>query len=133
MASEINLTVGSLVSFTSTIAREFYEGRVYFYDPKDASFGIDNVSRTNVSGGYRRVEGCYQFSLKDIKDLRVIREPKLIVGPLVSFTSMTAGEFYQGTVYFYNSKDASFGIDDGNLLYTFLLIEILGFIIGTVS
>ncbi|XP_024009122.1 uncharacterized protein LOC112084156 [Eutrema salsugineum] len=71
-----DLIVGSYVSFTSTTGDEFYEGTVYFFDPEDASFGIDDVSRTKVIAGYKRVEGCYQFFLKDIKDLRVIRVPK---------------------------------------------------------
>ncbi|CAH2037269.1 unnamed protein product [Thlaspi arvense] len=78
-----DLIVGSLVSFTS--AREFYEGTVYFFNAEDASFGIDDVSRTKLLAGAlsrtrlltgdTRVEGQFQFFLKDIEDLMVIRVP----------------------------------------------------------
>ncbi|CAH2034767.1 unnamed protein product [Thlaspi arvense] len=69
------LIVGSHVSFTSRTAGEFYVGTVYFYDPENASFGVDNVSRAKNVAGYNKVEGHYQFFLKDIKDLTVIRVP----------------------------------------------------------
>ncbi|CAH2064421.1 unnamed protein product [Thlaspi arvense] len=78
-----DLIVGSLVSFTS--AGVFYEGTVYSFDAEYASFGIDDVSCTKLLAGAlsstrlltgdTRLEGLYQFFLKDIQDLRVIRVP----------------------------------------------------------
>ncbi|CAH2034572.1 unnamed protein product [Thlaspi arvense] len=77
MASQdsTNLIVGSYVSFTLRVYEEFFHGTVYFYDPEDGSFGIEDVSRAENAEDYDRVDSNFQLLLEDIKDLKVIREP----------------------------------------------------------
>ncbi|CAN8290483.1 unnamed protein product [Cochlearia groenlandica] len=74
-ANTPDLLVGSVVSFTSGRVTEFFHGTVYFYNPDDASFGIEAVSRTKQIEDFNRVEGYYQFFLKDVKNLKVLRKP----------------------------------------------------------